>query len=154
MQPFGYVRPDDLPSAVGLLARGDRVVATGRSDDGAWLEIRSPLLVTARAWVPAAAFTGDPLTGDVDDLPVQDCGPAITTTTLAPETTTTESTTTSTSSTTSTTSTTSTPLPPETTTVPPTTAPPTTITTTTSTTTTSTTSSTATTATTTPVVPP
>lgn len=117
--------PDGVP--VATLARGDRVLAVGRSDDGAWLEIRSPVDLTAGAWVAAPVLTGDLDPVDVARLPVARCdlGP-LPTTTAPPETTTTESTTTSTSSTTTTTSTTSTTLP--TTTVPPSTLPETTTT--------------------------
>lgn len=104
-------------TVVASLARGDRVLAVGRSDDGRWLEIRSPVDLRDGAWVPAPVLSGDLGAVDLARLPVHDCdlGP-LPTTTQPPETTTTESTTTSTSSTT--TSTTSTTVPETTTTLP------------------------------------
>lgn len=115
--------PDGSP--VASLSRGDRVLAIGRSDDGRWLEIRSPVDLRAGAWVASPVLAGDLDPVDLARLPVERCdlGP-LPTTTLPPEATTTESTTTSTSSTT--TSTTSTTLPA--TTLPPTTVPETTTT--------------------------
>ncbi len=55
---------------IGDLHRGDRVLLTGRSADGAWFELRSPIDLLDRAWVPATAVTPD---AD-DDLPVVECG--------------------------------------------------------------------------------
>lgn len=115
--------PDGTP--VASLARGDRVLATGRSDDGRWLEIRSPVDLGGGAWVPTPVLAEGISQLDLARLPVEDCelGPLPTTT--APPETTTSSTTTSTSSTTTSTTTTTT-LP--TTTLPVTTLPPTTTT--------------------------
>jgi hypothetical protein len=114
--------PDGTP--VASLARGDRVLAIGRSDDGAWLEIRSPVDLDSGAWVPTEVLAGDVDRLELARLPVEACelGP-LPTTTLPPETTTSSSTTSTSSTTTSTTTTTI----PETT-LPPTTLPPTTTT--------------------------
>lgn len=109
--------PDGVP--IAALAGGDGVVATGRTEDGVWIEIRSPLDVTTPAWMTAGALDPD---GDLDALPVHECGVEATTTTTVPGATTTSSTTT-----TSTSTTTSTTVPGETTTTGPrpTTPPPT-----------------------------
>lgn len=77
---------------LGELHRGDRVFATGRTDDLAWLEVRAPYDVATGVWVEAAWLTPD---ADLDALPVVSCqtdtAPAPTTTTttrpLAPSTT-------------------------------------------------------------------
>lgn len=73
------------------LHQGDRVYLTGRSDDGSWLELRSPASSEERVWVPAAVVGAD---AGTDDLPVHDCRtagdqlalPGQTTTTLPPTT--------------------------------------------------------------------
>jgi hypothetical protein len=90
----------DCPAGVPVaaLARGDRVLATGRTVDGDWVEIRSPLQLGGRVWVPSEAIGADPLSGGIDDLPLREC--AEETTTTAPSSTSTSSTSTSTSSTT------------------------------------------------------
>ena len=103
--------PDGAPVAV--LAGGDGVLATGRTEDGLWIEIRSPLDVTSPAWMSAGTLDPD---GDLDALPVHECGVEATTTTVPGATTTSSTTTTSTSTTTT--------EPGETTTVPPVTTPP------------------------------
>jgi hypothetical protein len=84
-------------AVIAGLARGDRVVTTGISDDGAWIEIRSPLALDQPAWMAAGSLAGDRA---LDDLPVHECER------VGPTTTTTSSTTTSTSSTTTSTTTT------------------------------------------------
>lgn len=98
----------DCPDGVVVagLAAGDRVLATGRSDDGAWIEIRSPVDLEARAWVSAPALRGDE---DLSELSERECD-------RPPGATTTTSSTTTSTSTTSTSSTTSTTAPPQTTT--------------------------------------
>lgn len=98
--------PEGTPVAV--LARGDEVLAVARSEDGEWMEIRSPVRQDQRAWVPAGVVGGE--AGAVASaLPVRECGEVETTTTSS-TTSTTSTTTTSTTSTT-TTSTTSTTVP-------------------------------------------
>lgn len=57
-------------SPLGDLHRGDRVLLTGVSEDGAWYELRSPIDLLDRAWVPAAVVTPD----EDLDLPVVGCG--------------------------------------------------------------------------------
>jgi hypothetical protein len=99
--------PDGVP--VAALARGDRVLATGRSDDGHWIEIRSPFDLEARVWVGTAAVVGDEGEAAVLGLPDRSCGDdRPSTTTTSTSTTSTSSTTTSTTSTTSTSTTTTT----------------------------------------------
>lgn len=77
----------DCPDSVkvGTLIDGDRIVATARSENGGWLEIRSPYDLGSRVWVAAAAVAPD---ASPDQLPVADCDtpqvPAVTTTTSAP----------------------------------------------------------------------
>jgi hypothetical protein len=107
------------------------VYLTGRTEDGAWLELRAPSDPGARVWVEAAVVDPD---GGVDDLEVHDCDLAgqqlarpgqttttVTSTTLPGETTTTEpgDTTTTTEPTTSTTKPTTTTTKPTTTTTEP-----------------------------------
>jgi hypothetical protein len=120
-------------AVVAALASGDEVLATGRSDDGVWVEIRSPVDLRRFAWMAAATLDVD---GDVEDLEVVACPRSDETATSTTGTTapgdTTSSSATSSSSTTSTSTTVptsaSTTRPPGTTTpvVPttPTTAPP------------------------------
>lgn len=57
-------------AVVGRLTGGDRVLLTGRSDDGVWLELRSPSDLSARVWIAADVVDADAVT---DDLPVADC---------------------------------------------------------------------------------
>lgn len=81
---------------IGAFLDGDRVLATGRSDDGAWIEVRSPAEADDPAWIPATAVRPD---GSFDDLPASGCdtetpledtrddapnGPTPTTTTMLP----------------------------------------------------------------------
>ena len=74
--------PDGVPIAV--LAGGDGVLATGRTEDGLWIEIRSPLDTTLPAWMSAGTLDPD---GDLADLPVHECGVEGTTTTTGSTTT-------------------------------------------------------------------
>ena len=90
--------PDGVPIAV--LAGGDGVLATGRTEDGLWIEIRSPLDTTLPAWMSAGTLDPD---GDLADLPVHECAVEATTTTTASTTTVPGATTTTSTSTTSTT---------------------------------------------------
>ena len=55
---------------IGDLHRDDRVFLTGRSEDGAWLELRAPGEPLARVWVQAGAVGAD---AEVDGLSVSDC---------------------------------------------------------------------------------
>lgn len=89
------VCPGGAPT--GAFHGGDRVLATGRSDDGAWIEVRAPEEADGRvAWVPAAAVEPDasfghlptsgcevvdPVDERTDDAPK---GPTPTTTTTLP----------------------------------------------------------------------
>lgn len=63
-----YACPDGEP--VADLHRGDRVFLTGRDDDGAWVELRSPFDGDDRMWLPAEHVAAD---DTVEDLPVRDC---------------------------------------------------------------------------------
>lgn len=58
--------------ATGAFHRGDRVLAVVRSDDGAWLGVRSPVDVARLAWVEKRFITSD---GSTSELPVDDCEP-------------------------------------------------------------------------------
>lgn len=93
---------------VAALARGDEVLAIARSEDGDWIEIRSPVRQDQRAWVPTGVVGGE-AGAFASELPVRECG-EVETTTSTSTTSTTSTTTTSTTSTT-TTSTTSTTTP-------------------------------------------
>ena len=100
---FAGLRPCPGLDPVAALTGGDRVFLTGRSDDGAWLQLRSPFDEDDRLWIDAALVTGD---DSVEGLPVAGCGdvelaitlpdgsevivtPSTTTTTVPGETTTT-----------------------------------------------------------------
>ena len=87
--------PDGAPIAV--LAGGDGVLATGRTEDGLWIEIRSPLDTTLPAWMSAGTLDPD---GDLADLPVHECAVEATTTTTGSTTTVPGATTTTSTSTT------------------------------------------------------
>lgn len=63
-----YACPDE--AAIGELHRGDRVFITGQTEDGSWLEVRSPIDLLDRAWVQASIVTPDASV----DLPVVECG--------------------------------------------------------------------------------
>ena len=94
---------------VAALARGDEVLAIARSEDGEWLEIRSPVRQDQRAWLPAGVVGGQ-AEAFASELPVRECGEVETTTTSS-TTSTTSTTTTSTTSTTTTSTTTTTTAP-------------------------------------------
>ncbi len=108
-----YDCPDGDP--LGTVTRGDRVFITARDESGAWVQVRSPRAVSARAWMRSIHVLPD---SAIDDFPVLSCAVPVTavvalpTTTVAETTTTTEApeetTTTSTSSTTTTSTTTTT----------------------------------------------
>jgi len=86
-----YDCPDGEP--LGTVTRGDRVFITGRDDSGSWVQVRSPLAVSTRAWIRATHVLADSSTVD---FPVLAChvpvevvvvSLATTTTTEAPPTT-------------------------------------------------------------------
>lgn len=96
--PRTHVAYTDCPagSPAGGFLDGDRVLATGRSGDGAWIEVRSPAEPGDPAWIPADAVRPDvsfadlptsgcdtaaPLEDTTDDTPN---GPTPTTTTTLP----------------------------------------------------------------------
>lgn len=90
-------------TVLGTLTRGDRVFVTARDESGAWLQIRSPLSVEARAWMRTTHVLPDEA---IESLPIASCHvpiEAIVVTTVPDTTTTTGDTTTTTSSTTTTT---------------------------------------------------
>lgn len=95
---------------VAALARGDEVLVVARSDDGEWLEIRSPVRPDQRAWLPRGVVGGE-AAAVADELPVRECGEVETTTTTSTTSTTSTTTTSTTSTTTTTTSTTTTTTP-------------------------------------------
>ena len=74
------VNVTDCPAGavLGQLHRGDRVFATGRDQDGDWIEIRDPAALANRIWIDAPYLVPD---SDLARLPVHDC--ATTTTTPA-----------------------------------------------------------------------
>lgn len=98
--------PDGIP--VASLARGDEVVVVARSEDGDWLEIRSPVREDQRAWV-AIGVVGGEAGAAASALPVRGCGDFATTTTTSTTSTTSTTTTSTTSTTTTSTTTTTTP---------------------------------------------
>src|SRR5690606_7328604 len=65
------LRPCPGLDPVAQLRGGDRVFLTGRSDDGEWLQLRSPFDADDRFWIEADLVTGD---DDVDALPTATCG--------------------------------------------------------------------------------
>lgn len=102
---------------VAALTRGDRIFATGRTEAGDWIEIRSPLDLGARAWLPAAVVDpdgGGAGNAGLAELPVHDCEREAPTTSTSTTSTTVPETTTTTVPETTTTATTE--APPETTT--------------------------------------
>jgi hypothetical protein len=56
---------------VVALGRADRILVTGRDEEGDWVELRSPIDLTAVVWLPAAQVD---LRGAVGSLPVHTCG--------------------------------------------------------------------------------
>jgi hypothetical protein len=63
----------DCPAAgsqAGELHRGDRILATARTQSGEWLQVRDPRDLSGRVWVPARFIVPDDTTSD---LPVGDC---------------------------------------------------------------------------------
>ena len=57
-------------AVVGYRHAGDRVLATARSADGKWVEIRSSADLGARVWMAADDIVPD---GPLDDLPEREC---------------------------------------------------------------------------------
>lgn len=58
-----------------VLHEWDRVVLTGRSESGDYVELRDPGLLTARVWVPVETVRPDQ---ELDGLPVRDCDDLVT----------------------------------------------------------------------------
>jgi hypothetical protein len=91
--PF-HLCPGD--GVVGVFHGGDRVLITGRSGDGGWLEVRAPFDTGTRVWVETEFVIPD---SDVSGVPTSTCeepvvaAPASTTTTTEPPSTTTTTTT-------------------------------------------------------------
>jgi hypothetical protein len=56
----------------GEVHRGDRILATGRDDNGGWVEIRDPRNLSDRVWVAARHLVPD---ADLGDLAVRACAP-------------------------------------------------------------------------------
>lgn len=71
----------DCPSGapVAQLAAGNRVLAIARSDDSAYLGVRSPYDTSATVWLPVAVVIADSGEAAIDSLPVDGCGSATTT---------------------------------------------------------------------------
>ena len=61
--------PDGSP--VGTLTGGDRVLVVAQADDGAWVAVRRPTDLGARAWVPVEVVVPD---GDLAGVPEDGCG--------------------------------------------------------------------------------
>src|SRR5262245_33687279 len=66
------VRTFDCPDGgeVGELHGGDRVLATGRDDEGTWAEVRNPGDLSGRVWVAARYLVPD---RDLAELDVHEC---------------------------------------------------------------------------------
>lgn len=64
------VRPCPGADPVGQLDPGDTVSLTGRSADGAWLQLRSPLDEDEQVWIDATLV----VVTTPDDLPIARCG--------------------------------------------------------------------------------
>ncbi|MCB1255749.1 MAG: hypothetical protein KDB26_01495 [Microthrixaceae bacterium] len=60
--------PDN--GVVGRLTSGDRVLLTGRTEDGSWAQLRSPGNPSSNVWITKEAIDPD---GGFDDLPVVEC---------------------------------------------------------------------------------
>lgn len=71
----------DCPSGtpIATLAAGNRVLAIARSDDSAYLGVRSPYDTSATIWLPVAVVIPDSGEAGIDSLPVDGCGTADTT---------------------------------------------------------------------------
>jgi len=94
-----YDCPDGVP--LGTVTRGDRVFITGQDESGGWVQVRSPMALSTRAWIRATQVLPD---DSIDSFPVLSCHvpveaavalavPETTTTTEAPPTTDTTTTT-------------------------------------------------------------
>jgi hypothetical protein len=66
-----YPCPEQGP-ALTTVKRGQKLLATGRSEDGSWLRIHYPSPGRSEAWVVAAPLT---LAAAPDSLPVAECEP-------------------------------------------------------------------------------
>ena len=60
-------------SPVAELEPGQRVLATERSDDGAWLAVRDPYDLGRTVWLPAGVVVVDPGEPEASTLPVGGC---------------------------------------------------------------------------------
>ncbi len=66
-----YPCPETGPALV-MVQAGQKVLATGRTEDGAWLRIHVPLPGRSEGWVERSPLTVD---GAVASLPVAECAP-------------------------------------------------------------------------------
>lgn len=55
---------------IGTLTSGDRILLTGRTEDGLWARLRNPVDLESNVWVNTAAIEADQ---KIDDLPVVEC---------------------------------------------------------------------------------
>ncbi len=78
-----YPCPDAGP-ALATVQGGQRLLVTGRTEDGAWLRIHLPAPGRTEGWVQATPLT---VKGDITSLPVAECQPelAIASPSVAPE---------------------------------------------------------------------
>ncbi|MHB8893439.1 MAG: hypothetical protein ACYC65_15500, partial [Candidatus Limnocylindrales bacterium] len=68
-----YPCPDEGPALLTVKG-GQKLLATGRTADGAWLRIHYPLPGRTEAWVQASPLS---VAGAVDSLPVATCAPEV-----------------------------------------------------------------------------
>ncbi|HEX7096050.1 MAG TPA: hypothetical protein VF183_09205, partial [Acidimicrobiales bacterium] len=73
------LRPCPGADPIAQLRGGDRIFLTGRSEDGEWLQLRSPFAPDERLWIDADLVAADE---DTSDLPEADCAPVELTITL------------------------------------------------------------------------
>lgn len=66
-----YPCPDQGPALTTVMG-GQKLLATGRTENGAWLRIHYPLPGRTEAWVQASPLS---VSGAVDSLPVAECAP-------------------------------------------------------------------------------
>lgn len=66
-----YPCPDQGPALLTVKG-GQKLLATGRTEDGVWLRIHFPLPGRTEAWVQASPLS---VSGAVDSLPVAECAP-------------------------------------------------------------------------------
>jgi hypothetical protein len=68
-----YPCPDSGPPLV-MVQAGQRLLATGRTEDSAWLRIHFPEPGRTEAWVQASPLQVE---GSIDELPVAECAPEV-----------------------------------------------------------------------------